>query len=224
HYEACGNACPDTCSEPSASSFCTLNCVPKCQCTSGYVLHDSQCVPIESCGCLYNGIQYELGEEFWEDENCHSRCKCDPSQGTVNCWKASCKANQKCTTVNGVHHCKGSAYTTCIGTGDPHYTTFDGRKYDFQGSCIYQMAGICSKDSGLTPFSVVVENNNRGNKVVSFTKVVTLEVYNMTLSLSQEHPRKIQVQKKILKDEEAKRKGRVWLTKGRVLYESATDV
>ncbi|XP_026558170.1 IgGFc-binding protein-like isoform X2 [Pseudonaja textilis] len=193
HYEACGNACPDTCSEPSASSFCTLNCVPKCQCTSGYVLHDGQCVPIESCGCPYNGVQYELGEEFWEDENCHSRCKCDLRQGTVSCWKASCKANQKCTTVNGVHHCKGSAYTTCIGTGDPHYTTFDGRKYDFQGSCVYQMVGVCSEDSRLTPFSVIVENNNRGNKAVSFTKVVTLEVYNMTLSLSQEHPRKIQV-------------------------------
>ncbi|KAM6428807.1 IgGFc-binding protein-like [Liasis olivaceus] len=193
HYEACGNACPDTCSEPSASSSCTLDCVPTCQCNSGYVLNGNQCVPIESCGCVYNGLHYEPGEEFWEDENCHSRCKCDLSQGTVNCWKASCKASEKCTTVNGMHHCKSLAYSTCTGTGDPHYTTFDGRKYDFQGSCVYQMAGVCSKDSPLTPFSVTVENSNRGNKAVSFTKVVTLEVYNMTLSLSQEHPQKIQV-------------------------------
>ncbi|XP_048357606.1 IgGFc-binding protein-like [Sphaerodactylus townsendi] len=82
---------------------------------------------------------------------------------------------------------------TCIGTGDPHYTSFDGRKFDFMGTCIYQMAGVCSKDPALTPFLVTVQNNNRGSKAVSFTKVVTLEVYNMTISLSQEYPHKIQV-------------------------------
>ncbi|XP_070620022.1 IgGFc-binding protein-like [Erythrolamprus reginae] len=195
HYEACGSACPDTCSEPSASSSCMLSCLPKCQCDSGYVLQESHCVPIERCGCLYHGTQYELGEEFWADENCLSRCKCDLSQGTVNCWKASCKADETCTTVNlpPVHYCKKSDYSTCTGIGDPHYTTFDGRKYDFQGSCVYQMAGICSKDSSLPRFSVFVENNNRGSKLVSYTKVVSLEVYNVTLTLSQEHPRKIQV-------------------------------
>uniref|UniRef100_A0A674IZK9 VWFD domain-containing protein n=1 Tax=Terrapene triunguis TaxID=2587831 RepID=A0A674IZK9_9SAUR len=193
HYEACGNACPASCSDRTAPSSCREPCVETCQCNDGYVLSTDKCVPLESCGCDYNGRYYQPSEEFWADENCHSRCRCDSSLGTVVCRKTSCKAKERCSVVNGVRGCHAISYSTCIGTGDPHYTTFDGKKYDFMGTCIYQFAALCSEDPTLTPFNVKVENNNRGSKAVSFTKTVTLEVYNVTISLSQEHPRKIQI-------------------------------
>ncbi|TFJ96037.1 F0F1 ATP synthase subunit alpha [Platysternon megacephalum] len=193
HYEACGNACPASCSDRTAPSSCREPCVETCQCNDGYVLSTDKCVPLGSCGCDYNGRYYKPSEEFWDDENCRSRCRCDSSLGTVVCRKSSCKAKERCSVVNGVRDCHAISYSTCIGTGDPHYTTFDGKKYDFIGTCIYQFAALCSEDPTLTPFNVKVENNNRGSKAVSFTKTVTFEVYNMTISLSQEHPRKMQV-------------------------------
>ncbi|KAG8143303.1 hypothetical protein E2320_000560 [Naja naja] len=193
HYEVCGNACPATCSDRSAPSTCKNTCVEICQCDEGFVRSGEKCVPVDACSCIYQGVTYKAGEAFWGDEDCQSHCKCDAKLGSVVCQKSSCKDKTKCLVVNGVRGCHAVSYSTCIGTGDPHYKTFDGKTYDFMGSCIYQMAGLCSKDPSLTPFLVTVENNHRGNKAVSYTKVVTLEIYNFTISMSQEFPQKIQV-------------------------------
>ncbi|XP_062995706.1 IgGFc-binding protein-like [Elgaria multicarinata webbii] len=193
HYEACGTACPATCSDRSAPSKCNEPCVGSCQCNEGFVLSDDQCVPVDSCTCTHNGMTYKAREEFWADEVCRTRCQCNPRSGRPVCLKSSCKDNKKCLMVNGVRGCHEVSYTTCTAFGEPHYTTFDGKRYDFMGTCVYQMAGLCTENPNLTPFLVTVENNNRGSKAVSYTKVVTLEVYNMTISLSQGYPRKVQV-------------------------------
>ncbi|XP_050786923.1 LOW QUALITY PROTEIN: IgGFc-binding protein-like [Gopherus flavomarginatus] len=193
HYEACGNACPASCSDQIANSSCQEPCVETCQCDNGYVLSAGQCVSVGSCGCDYNGRYYKPSEEFWADENCHSRCRCDPSLNLVVCQETSCKASERCAVINGVRDCHPISYSTCTASGDPHYTTFDGKKYDFMGTCIYQLAGVCSEDPTLTPFNVKVENNNRGSKAVSYTKAVTLEVYGRNITVSQQYPRKIKV-------------------------------
>lgn len=193
HYEACGTVCPATCTNRKAPSRCKEPCAETCQCNEGYVLSGETCVPTMSCGCMFKDVHYNAGEEFWADEDCRTQCRCEPRLGRTVCLKASCKDNKKCIVANGVRGCYDVTYSTCKAFGNPHYTTFDGKKYDFMGSCIYQMAGVCIEKPNLTPFLVTVANNNRGSKTMSATKVVTLEVYNMTISLSQQHPYKVQV-------------------------------
>uniref|UniRef100_A0A8C2STI4 VWFD domain-containing protein n=1 Tax=Coturnix japonica TaxID=93934 RepID=A0A8C2STI4_COTJA len=186
HYEPCGSACPATCTDPDAPKSCSQPCTETCTCNPGYVLSGAQCIPSSSCGCTHDGLYHQPGEEFWADELCRSRCRCDAELGMVVCKESSCKAGEQCSVVRGVRQCVAAGKTVCVATGDPHYTTFDGRRYDFMGTCVYQFAALCSPDPTLVPFSVTVENNNRGSDVVSYTKEVTLKVYNVSLTLH--HP------------------------------------
>ncbi|XP_073179609.1 LOW QUALITY PROTEIN: IgGFc-binding protein-like [Lepidochelys kempii] len=192
HYKACGNACPASCSDQTSPSSCREPCVETCQCDNGYVLSAGQCVPMGSCGCDYNGRYYKPSEEFWADENCCFQCRCDPSLGMVVCQETSCKASERCAVVNGIRGCHAISYSTCMASGDHHYTAFTGRRYDFQGTCIYKLSGLCSKDPTLTPFNVTIQNN-RSSRALSFAEVVTVEVYGRTIAVSQQHPLRIQV-------------------------------
>ncbi|XP_048357601.1 IgGFc-binding protein-like [Sphaerodactylus townsendi] len=192
HYEACGNACPASCADRSAPQTCSMPCLETCQCNDGYVLSADKCVPVGTCGCTHDGLYYKPGEEFWADENCSSRCRCDPSLGLMVCQPASCKPSERCAVVDGIRGCHPRSHATCSASGDHHFTTFDGKRYDFTGTCIYQAVGLCSKESGLTPFTITIQNS-QGSKTAPFSSVVTLEVYGRTITISQEQPHTIQV-------------------------------
>ncbi|CAN2388181.1 binding of sperm to zona pellucida, partial [Pristimantis euphronides] len=192
HYEFCGNACPATCTDRTAPSRCTFGCVETCQCNDGFVLSSDKCVPASGCGCSYNGAYYQPNQEFWADDACRMLCKCDPSVGMVVCKTSSCKTSERCMITNGVRGCQPISFDICQGSGDPHYTTFDGKKFDFMGTCIYQLVGVLATNLQIPYFNVTVQNYNRGgNKAVSYAKVVTVQVYNIVLTLSREYPRRI---------------------------------
>ncbi|XP_075697037.1 IgGFc-binding protein-like [Rhinoderma darwinii] len=192
HYNACGNACPASCSDRNAPAKCTKPCVETCECNKNMVLSGNQCVSISSCGCQHNGRYYEPNQS-WSNEKCSEVCKCDPILGIVNCQETSCKDSESCMVVNGERGCYPTEFSTCTASGDPHYQTFDGRRFPYMGSCIYQLVKVTSNDSSLVQFTINVENDHRGNNAVSFTKDVTLEVYNKTVTMSKDHPQQIKV-------------------------------
>lgn len=65
--------------------------------------------------------------------------------------------------------------------------TFDNWRFDFQGTCVYQLAALCSKNSDLVPFEVLVQNDYRGSKVVSYTKLVEIKVYSLSIVITKTH-------------------------------------
>ena len=75
----------------------------------------------------------------------------------------------------------------CTAWGDPHYITFDGLKYDYQGDCDYTLVKDCINSTDLPSFHLTVENiKNKPSDKVSYTQEVALEFDGVIFSLLQE--------------------------------------
>ncbi|KAK7886668.1 hypothetical protein WMY93_026289 [Mugilogobius chulae] len=190
HYDLCGSACPATCSDPNAPLKCKpYFCVESCTCNKGYVLSGKKCVRLDKCGCTYEGRYVPRGKSFWADQNCQKWCRCDPKSGKMLCKNRGCRKGEQCQLVDGVRKCEAVSVKTCQAIGDPHYKTFDGRRYNFQGTCVYQLAALCSNDPELVPFEVNVQNDNRG----AYTKLVEVKIFSMSIVITRTHKGRIMV-------------------------------
>ena len=67
----------------------------------------------------------------------------------------------------------------CSATGDPHYTTFDKKRYKYMGNCEYVLA----KDSNET-FIILQENEPCGGRAATCTNAVTVKLRETTIYLS----------------------------------------
>ncbi|XP_061664711.1 zonadhesin, like isoform X2 [Syngnathoides biaculeatus] len=168
-YIECGPACIPTCAKPSTN--CSGSCISGCFCRPGFVFKGEHCVPLEKCGCLdHNHNYYEPGEIVFGD-GCSKLCRCMGNY-TLECVDNSCGPTNECREVNGVPGCYPKGTSSCIASGDPHYTTFDKRKYNFMGNCSYMMSGVCNV-SALPIFEVIADNENRYNRpTISYVKAV----------------------------------------------------
>ncbi|XP_026887459.2 IgGFc-binding protein [Electrophorus electricus] len=195
HYEPCGTACAASCTDREAPSKCKQPCLEACQCNSGFLLSGDKCVPVKQCGCMYEGRYYTPDSTFWADKMCTKKCSCSPESGQVKCTATKCKESEVCDTRNGVRDCYPLSYGTCQGSGDPHYRTFDGKAFDFQGTCTYYLSKLVDlSDSSLVPFEVLVKNENRGmNKAVSYTKTVEIKVFGYNIIMSKDSYGKVMV-------------------------------
>ncbi|XP_069463306.1 IgGFc-binding protein-like [Ambystoma mexicanum] len=179
HYHPCGSACPATCIDARPGS-CDRPCLEGCQCDAGFVLHGGQCVKAKECSCLFRGEQYQPGEIIFS-EDCKELCQCLPNY-TVQCRDNSCAPDEYCSNHTGVQGCFPKDSSSCVVSGDPHYTTFDKRKYDFHGNCTYVLAKPCN--SSHTPFAVYAANEYRwGQLTVTYVKAVYVEVYGVVVAL-----------------------------------------
>ncbi|NXX93880.1 ZAN protein, partial [Centropus bengalensis] len=179
HYNPCTSACPATCVDPFASTNCSKPCVEGCECDDGFVISGGQCVSMSNCGCIQNGKYYEKGETFWQTD-CAGHCKCDDN-GTVVCNSDTCEVSEVCKLQNGLLGCYPLNPSTCHIFGDPHYITFDGRLYHFQGDCNYTVVETCTNSS--EKFSVTTRNEHRGSPHWTALNSVAVTLKNLHIVL-----------------------------------------
>lgn len=70
--------------------------------------------------------------------------------------------------------------STCSATGDPHYQTFDGTRFDFMGKCSYYL--IHDKD-----FEIIVDNIECGHDDAACTKSLSININGQSIKMDHNH-------------------------------------
>ncbi|XP_051943890.1 zonadhesin-like isoform X2 [Hippocampus zosterae] len=183
HYNSCARGCPDVCSIQDILGSCG-RCEERCECDEGFKLSGGKCVPVEECGCWHEGKHYERGQTILEGE-CLQLCRC-MGGNNIQCTKMQCARSEVCKVEDGVKGCFPIEPATCSVYGDPHYVTFDGMAYDFEGGCSYTLATTCGAGSSV---HFTVTGHNMHPPLHNFTRskldAVTLQIEDLHLTLNQ---------------------------------------
>lgn len=128
--------------------------------------------------CLQKGETWLQGECLW-------KCQC-MGGNVVQCATMQCADNEVCKVKDGVKGCFPLNGTTCSVYGDPHYITFDGMAYDFQGGCSYTLTTTCGEQSSVQ-FTVIGHNMHPTHQNFTRSKLeaVTLQIEDLHLTLNQ---------------------------------------
>uniref|UniRef100_UPI00398E4BCD alpha-tectorin-like n=1 Tax=Pristiophorus japonicus TaxID=55135 RepID=UPI00398E4BCD len=193
HYDPCSNACPASCSDTTAPLYCDQPCTESCRCDDGYILSGGTCVALSQCGCSFQGRYYSRGDTVVLTETCSKKCTCWNATLGLTCEDFGCGLREDCRLVDGVRDCYPRDSATCWAAGDPHYHTFDGKAFDFQGTCRYTFSKYCDPAGNLNTFSVEVANDHRGSTAVSWTRLVEVQVYGHRIQVTRGERGKVQV-------------------------------
>ena len=158
----CKNACQKQCNNMhifDTAACQDLECEPGCECEEGLVYSDGQCIVPSSCPCFHAGQSYKTGETI--NTECED-CVCNAG-GTFSCVDKPC-------------------WGTCSVFGDPHFTSFDNKRFDFQGTCSYIFARSTTSWIG-NSFLVTVKSVPCGSSGVTCTRDIELNYNGTTVSI-----------------------------------------
>ncbi|XP_063799566.1 alpha-tectorin [Pseudophryne corroboree] len=144
-------------------------------------------------GCSHKGHFLRQGQLFWENANCSTRCRCLDFNNEISCQETVCGPYEVCEPKEKYFQCLPVESSTCVVFGDPHYHTFDGLLFHFQGSCSYLLARNCLPGSPLPFFSIEAKNENRGGSSVSWLKDISVEVYSHNIVIPKGNAGKVKV-------------------------------
>ncbi|XP_074774744.1 mucin-5AC-like [Athene noctua] len=160
-----GAECQKSCQTLDMQCYIT-QCIPGCVCPSGLVLDgNGGCIPEEECPCIHNEAMYQPGEKI-----------------NVDCNTCVCKNRKwECT--------KDQCLGTCAVYGDGHYSTFDDKRFSFNGNCEYTLVqDHCGKSGTVNgTFRVITENIPCGNTGTTCSKSIKVFLESYELILGEEH-------------------------------------
>uniref|UniRef100_A0A8C9VUC5 Mucin-5AC-like n=1 Tax=Scleropages formosus TaxID=113540 RepID=A0A8C9VUC5_SCLFO len=144
---ATGSECQKSC---LSLDLACVRCTSGCVCPPNLVSDgNGGCIEEELCPCIHNGVPHQPGETIQHDCN---TCTCKERK-----WQCTSKK------------CDG----TCFVYGDGHYSTFDGKRYNFNGNSEYILTqDYCSNSNGT--FRVITENIPCGTTGTTCSKAIKL--------------------------------------------------
>ncbi|XP_060900327.1 mucin-2-like [Labrus mixtus] len=148
---ASGTECEQSCNNldnPCVKTGCSSGCM----CPKGLVSDGvGGCVNENNCPCMHNGQTYHVGQTLTEDCNI---CTC--KKGKFNCTTKVCDA-------------------VCGMYGNGHFSTFDDKKFDFNGQCEYTLLqDSCSGDQQKGSFQIIIESVECGSLGTSCSKIIRI--------------------------------------------------
>uniref|UniRef100_A0A8D0TB94 Zonadhesin n=1 Tax=Sus scrofa TaxID=9823 RepID=A0A8D0TB94_PIG len=198
--------CPLDCSAHSVYTSCVPSCLPSCQdpegqctgagapstceegciCEPGYVLSEQQCVARSQCGCRdARGTFLPVGR-FRLSSGCSQMCVC--TAGAIECRPFTCPSGSQCEpNEDGKDFCQPNSSNLCSVFGDPHYRTFDGLSYRFQGRMTYTLVKTLDVlPDGVEPLVVEGRNKVYPSLTPVFLQEIIVMVYGYTVQLQAE--------------------------------------
>ncbi|NP_001158389.1 crossveinless 2 precursor [Saccoglossus kowalevskii] len=133
--------------------------------------------------CSENSNIYMESETWFKEDDSCVQCTC--KRGKITCDHIQCDNIVDCPYDHTLTKGDGECCYRCVENmgvctvfGDPHYKTYDGRLYNFQGTCKYVLTSDCHDNS----FIVRVKNSARNTASFSWTKSVYITIgdYDVT--------------------------------------------
>ncbi|XP_052079121.1 BMP-binding endothelial regulator protein-like [Mytilus californianus] len=186
-----GNCTKCTCMEGTA--ICERESCPPLTCSldRAFQPKDSCCKICPSKDpCEYKGTYKQDGQK-WQPHICMS-CYCD--DGATRCRMENCKNTLWCPMGYKLQYVKEECCPRCIEVegvctvyGDPHYRTFDGKIFNFQGPCKYLLA----EDESGKSFAIRVRNEARTSPWFTWTKMLSIFISGHKVGLHQKRVVKV---------------------------------